>query len=53
MNDFLSMMDVIFKFLKLSINIYGYTISFYQIAIFVMLAGLVGRFLSGIFGYDE
>ena len=53
MGDFINMMAAIFQFLRMPITIYGFTFTFYQVAIFVMLTGLVSLFVRGIFDYDE
>lgn len=50
MNDFATFMTVIYEYMKTEFEIYGYTISFWQIYMFDIVAGIlifcIGEFLD-------
>lgn len=48
MNDFLLMMAECFGFLKIEMNVYGFTFSFWDVILFSLAAGLIIKLVMGL-----
>ena len=49
MNDFQAMITATLSLFKLEFPIYGFTFSFWNVLLFAVVAGLVLRFIGGLF----
>lgn len=52
MGDLVALMDSTLSLFKIKFTIYGYTMSFWEIFLWVILAGIVVGFIGGFFGGD-
>ena len=50
MNDFITLMISIFNFLKIDMNVYGFTFSFWDIFLWGAVVGLVLKLVFGLIG---
>ncbi len=49
MSDFEAMISATLNLFKLEFTIYGFTFSFWNVLLFAVVAGLVLRFIGGLF----
>lgn len=50
MSDFLGVMGLVFRFLKSPFTVYGFTFSFFDIFVFMIITGIAITFLRLLFG---
>lgn len=48
----ISFFAAILEFFKMPLNVYGFTFSFWDIILYTALAGILLRFIVGVFFYD-
>lgn len=49
MEYFFRLMELVFNFMKTPINIWGFEITYFNIMIYVIVAGIIGYFIREVF----